>query len=223
MQQHADRHGTERETALESELESGLDQVALDEAELASAQGEQGVRLVVMGVSGCGKSHIGQQLAARLSGASFIDGDDYHGEANVAKMAQGTPLNDDDRHDWLARLVELIAQARREKRSLVLACSSLKRRYRDQLRAGDEALGFVFLDGSRALLLERLEARTDHFFKGEAMLDDQLATLEVPGGDEQRIHAVNIDATPSRLVEEVCQRLMDERVRSGASGDVTPA
>ena len=175
-------------------------------SEALAAQG--GVRLVAMGVSGCGKSHVGQQLAACL-GAQFIDGDDYHGEANVAKMARGIPLDDDDRHGWLARLAELIEDARRDGRSLVLACSSLKRRYRDQLRGGDPALGFVFLEGTRELLLERLEARTDHFFKGADMLDNQLATLEVPGDDEGRIHTLDISATPQALVESVCQQIVD--------------
>lgn len=168
----------------------------------------EGVRLIVMGVSGCGKSHIGQQLAAQLE-AEFIDGDDYHGEENVAKMARGIPLDDDDRHGWLARLAELIEDARGEKRSLVLACSSLKRRYRDQLRGGDDALGFVFLDGSRELLLERLEARQDHFFRGASMLDSQLATLEAPNGEEERLYQVDISASPDELVVQ-----LDARIRA---------
>ncbi|MHC9037286.1 gluconokinase [Cobetia marina] len=196
-----------------SSTASAQGSVALDDESVTLPEG--GVRLVVMGVSGCGKSHVGQALAACL-GAQFIDGDDYHGEANVAKMARGIPLNDEDRHGWLTRLAELIDEARREGRSLVLACSSLKRRYRDQLRGGDAALGFVFLEGTRELLLERLEARTDHFFKGAAMLDDQLATLEVPERETERVYTLDISATPQALVEQVCQQLTAQHASSKA-------
>ena len=96
-------------------------------------------RILVMGVSGSGKSHIGQQLAASME-ATFIDGDDHHSPANVAKMASGTPLNDDDRRDWLATLAGLFAEYKARGESVVIACSGLKRRYRDRLREGDSAL-----------------------------------------------------------------------------------
>lgn len=102
-------------------------------------------RILVMGVSGAGKSHIGQQLAAAL-GAPFIDGDDHHSPANVAKMASGKPLNDDDRREWLDTLADLFADYHRQDRSVVIACSGLKKRYRDRLRAGDSGLRILYLE-----------------------------------------------------------------------------
>lgn len=140
-------------------------------------------RILVMGVSGSGKSHIGQQLADTL-GSIFIDGDDHHSPANVAKMASGTPLNDDDRSEWLDTLAALFAQYRARDESLVIACSGLKKRYRDRLRQGDPALNILYLEGSRELLLERLGTRAGHFFKGDTMLASQLADLEPPSEEE---------------------------------------
>ncbi|GAB2802665.1 gluconokinase [Halomonas shantousis] len=161
------------------------------------ASGDTSRRIIAMGVSGCGKSTIGAALAARLGGV-FIDGDQYHAPESVAKMSRGEPLDDEDRAGWLMRLAELIAEYRLRDETVIIACSSLKRRYRDLLRQGDEALCFVHLTGSRELLLSRLQTRTDHFFQGEAMLDNQLATLETPGHDEAV--AVDIDASLEAVV-----------------------
>ncbi|MBR9925283.1 MAG: gluconokinase [Gammaproteobacteria bacterium] len=155
-------------------------------------------RILVMGVSGSGKSHIGQQLAAKL-GATFIDGDDHHSPANVAKMASGTPLNDNDRRDWLATLAELFADHKACNASVVIACSGLKKRYRDRLREGDPALHVLYLEGSHALLRERLATRAGHFFKGDNMLASQLADLEPPSSDEAV--TVSIALSPSEIVE----------------------
>ncbi|QPI65119.1 gluconokinase [Vreelandella venusta] len=155
-------------------------------------------RILVMGVSGSGKSHIGQQLAAKL-GATFIDGDDHHSPANVAKMASGTPLNDNDRRDWLATLAELFAAHKARNTSVVIACSGLKKRYRDRLREGDPALHVLYLEGSHALLRERLATRAGHFFKGDNMLASQLADLEPPSSDEAV--TVSIALSPSEIVE----------------------
>ncbi|MGV2930680.1 gluconokinase [Vreelandella venusta] len=155
-------------------------------------------RILVMGVSGSGKSHIGQQLAAKL-GATFIDGDDHHSPANVAKMASGTPLNDNDRRDWLATLAELFAAHKARNASVVIACSGLKKRYRDRLREGDPALHVLYLEGSHALLRERLATRAGHFFKGDNMLASQLADLEPPSSDEAV--TVSIALSPSEIVE----------------------
>ncbi|MGM0832938.1 MAG: gluconokinase [Pseudomonadota bacterium] len=155
-------------------------------------------RILVMGVSGSGKSHIGQQLAAEL-GATFIDGDDHHSPANVAKMASGTPLNDDDRRDWLATLADLFAAYKARNESVVIACSGLKKRYRDRLREGDPALSVLYLEGSHALLRQRLETRPGHFFKGDNMLASQLADLEPPSSDEAV--SVSIALSPREIVE----------------------
>ncbi|WP_251977879.1 gluconokinase [Salinicola avicenniae] len=149
---------------------------------------KSGRRIVVMGVSSCGKTEVGKRLAQALGGR-FLDGDDFHSAESVAKMSRGEPLNDEDRAGWLTRLAGFLSESRAQGETLVIGCSALKRRYRDTLRKGDPALAFVYLSGARELLLKRIEARQDHFFKGEAMLDSQLATLEVPGDDE----AVTVD------------------------------
>ncbi len=156
------------------------------------------VRIVVMGVSGSGKSCIGECLAERL-GVVYIDGDDYHSPANIAKMASGIPLDDDDRREWLETLAEHIAAYRRRDVSLVLACSALKRRYRDLLQRGDPALRFLYLEGRREQLMQRLTEREAHFFRGETMLDSQLRDLEVPG--ENEAVKLNIADAPEAIVE----------------------
>jgi gluconokinase len=162
-------------------------------------------RILVMGVSGSGKSHIGRQLAHTV-GATFIDGDDYHSPANVAKMASGTPLNDDDRSEWLGTLAALIADYRARDASLVIACSGLKKRYRDRLRQGDSGLQILYLEGTQALLLQRLETRAGHFFKGDTMLASQLADLEPP--DENEAVNVSIALSPVQIVDQFAATLL---------------
>ncbi|MFG6159928.1 gluconokinase [Halomonas sp. 1390] len=157
-----------------------------------------------MGVSGSGKSHIGRQVAAAID-ATFIDADDHHSADNIAKMARGEPLNDDDRAAWLQTLSHLYRRYRSEGRSLVIGCSALKRHYRDLLRQGAPDLDILYLHGSRRLLLERLDARDDHFFAGAHMLDNQLATLEVP--DETEAFHCNIRSTPREIVETFATNL----------------
>lgn len=161
-------------------------------------------RILVMGVSGSGKSHIGSQLAATI-GATFIDGDDYHSPANVAKMASGTPLNDDDRSEWLDTLAVLFAEYQARDASLVIACSGLKKRYRDRLREGVPALHILYLEGTQELLLERLETRAGHFFKGDTMLASQLADLEPPG--EEEAFTTSIDLSPKEIVRQFAATL----------------
>ncbi|MBB3189849.1 gluconokinase [Halomonas cerina] len=155
--------------------------------------------ILVMGVSGSGKSHIGRRLAETLD-ATFIDADDHHSPANIAKMARGEPLNDEDRATWLATLSGFYRDYRAQGQPLVIGCSALKRRYRDILRQGAPDLAILYLDGSRGVLLERLDTRGDHFFAGADMLDNQLATLEPPGDDE----AIRLDIrkSPQDIVDE---------------------
>ncbi|MEM6332498.1 MAG: gluconokinase [Planctomycetota bacterium] len=152
----------------------------------ASREGSAGpVRaVVVMGVSGSGKSLIGRMVAERLGG-DFEDGDDHHPAANVAKMAAGRALTDADRGPWLAVLRGLIEQRLDDGAlpPLVLACSALKGGYRGELAKPGEAVWFVFLEVERGTLERRLAARAGHFFDPK-LLDDQLATLEVPGEGE---------------------------------------
>lgn len=160
--------------------------------------------VVVMGVSGCGKSTFGRLLAERLS-ATFIDADDFHSPANVARMQAGIPLTDADRAPWLAALSARLAAAQAAGEQVVLACSALKRAYRDKLREGAPALALVHLTGSPALLAERLNARREHYMS-PALLASQLATLEAPGVDERAI-TLDVAHSPKLLIDEVVERL----------------
>ncbi|GAB4262903.1 MAG: gluconokinase [Candidatus Promineifilaceae bacterium] len=143
---------------------------------------------VVMGVSGCGKTTVGMALAEKL-GCPFYDGDDFHPPENVAKMASGRPLNDADRFPWLARLHDLLAEHVARGETAVLACSALKKKYRDQLRVGEQ-VQFIFLDGSFDLIWQRMKKRENHYMKAD-MLQSQFDTLEPPGAEEARIINVN--------------------------------
>ena len=133
--------------------------------------------LVVMGVSGCGKSSAGVAIAAQL-GWQLVEGDSYHAPENVAKMNAGTPLTDADREGWLQRLAAVLAGAQ-PGHGVVLTCSALKRKYRDQLRAAQPRLGFVFLDLDYATALQRVQTRAGHFFSPE-LVANQFAVLEDP-------------------------------------------
>lgn len=145
--------------------------------------------VVVMGVSGSGKTTVGRALAARL-GCPFFDGDDFHPPENIEKMANGIPLTDADRAPWLARLQTLLHANRAG--GVVLACSALKRRYRDQLREGNAGLQFVYLAGDFETIWGRMRARKAHYMKAE-MLQSQFAALEPPGPDE----AIQVDSAQS--------------------------
>lgn len=153
-----------------------------------------------MGVSGCGKSSVGLQLAGALQ-VPFLEGDTYHSYANVAKMTAGVPLTDADRADWLMALHKEIRDARLKQNGLVLSCSSLKRRYRDLLRSADPELRFVHLAGPRELIAERMAARKDHYMPA-TLLDSQLATLEPLQDDEAGI-VLDIAQAPTLLVQQV--------------------
>ena len=157
-----------------------------------------------MGVSGCGKSRVGRLLAERI-GAKFIDADDYHSPASVAKMSRGEPLTDADRADWLAALAELFREHRERGVSVVIGCSALKHRYREVLRGGAHALRIIYLHGDRELLLSRLNTRHDHFFRGDVLLDNQLRTLEQPTDDEAL--RIDISEAPDEIVEQAAQHL----------------
>jgi len=131
------------------------------------------MKLVVMGVSGCGKSSVGELLAQKI-GAVFIDGDDLHPASNKEKMSSGIPLNDDDRWPWL----EAVGTTLENTENIVVACSALKKIYRDRILAQAPATRFIHLHGSKELLLSRLGNRTSHFMPS-TLLDSQLQTLEM--------------------------------------------
>ena len=148
--------------------------------------------VVVMGVCGCGKSALGERLARAL-GATFIEGDAFHSPANLQRMAAGIALTDADRQGWLEALAEELAQARAEGRSVVLACSALKRRYRDLLRQGAPDLRVVHLSGDHGLLAARMAARQGHYMP-PSLLASQLAALEAPQGDGDE-QSITLDAS----------------------------
>ena len=141
------------------------------------------LRIVVMGVSGCGKSTVGRLLANEL-GLDYLEGDDLHPPENVALMAAGVALSDADRQGWLQTLAQRLADARAQGCGLVLSCSALKRSYRDILRTGAPDVCFVHLHGTRELLAARMRDRPGHYMP-PSLLDSQLATLELPDADEQ--------------------------------------
>ena len=159
---------------------------------------------VVMGVAASGKSTIGARLARALD-VPFIDGDDLHPAANVERMAAGIPLTDEDRRPWLHAIAARLRDAKRVGQGLVVACSALRRTYRDLLRtAGDAAVRFVYLKGNRTLLAERMTQRRGHYMPA-ALLDSQLAALEEPAPDEGA-WVCDIGATPDAIVAELVAR-----------------
>jgi gluconokinase len=158
---------------------------------------------VVMGVAGSGKTLIGAALARALN-VEFVEGDDFHPVANVERMASGISLTDDDRAGWLAALARQIRRAKQRGVGLVVACSALRRSYRDVLRGGAGDLQFVFLEGDPGLIAERLLNRTGHYMP-PSLLASQLTTLEQPAADEGA-WVCDITKSPEELVAELVAR-----------------
>lgn len=164
-----------------------------------------GTAIVVMGVSGSGKSSIADLLARRL-GYRFIEGDRLHPQHNIDKMEQGVPLTDEDRWPWLDLIGSQLATAREQGLSTVVTCSALKRTYRDRLRGAVGAgLCFLYLKGDEALLVQRMQARTGHFMP-VSLLHSQLATLESPEG-EPDVVTVGINAPVASIVDDALSKL----------------
>jgi len=166
----------------------------------SSGSPQNAIRWVVMGVSGCGKSTVGQALAT-AQGVGFVEGDQFHPAANVAKMSAGQALTDDDRADWLLALQAKVGEARDAGVGLVMSCSSLKRRYRDVLRVADPALRFAHLSGARQLIADRMQARVGHYMP-PSLLDSQFRDLQPLQADEAGI-TLTITAPPAQLVEQI--------------------
>lgn len=157
--------------------------------------GGEPLALVIMGVSGSGKTSVGRLLAKRL-GYEFLDADDFHSEQNVAKMASGQPLTDADRAPWLEAIRDAMSERLRRGEGVVMACSALRQRYRDVLRQAGDGVRFVYLKADKGLIANRLATRSRHFF-APALLDSQFATLEEPDAAVERDVRV-VDATLPR-------------------------
>ena len=161
--------------------------------------------IIVMGVSGSGKSTVGERIAEAAS-AAFIDGDDLHPPANIAKMSRGEALNDEDRAPWLKQIAATAEQHVTAGKTVVIVCSALKKQYRDIFRAHISRVSFVFLDGRFELIKRRMEARQAHFMKAE-MLVSQFNTLERPAADEQDVYTVDIELPIEELVADIQRHL----------------
>jgi gluconokinase len=175
--------------------------------------------IVVMGVSGSGKSTVAEGLRDRL-GWEFAEGDDFHPPENVAKMRSGTPLNDDDRWPWLRRLADWIGEHERAGRNVLLTSSALKRSYRDLLSDGHPSVFFAHVTADPALIRERMERRKGHYMPA-SLLDSQLATLE-PLQDDEPGARISGAAPPDDVVTEVLATLNRERGLRLPEREATP-
>ena len=172
--------------------------------------------LVVMGVSGSGKTTIAALLAGRL-GWTFEDGDWFHPPENVAKMAAGTPLTDKDRWPWLHAIADWADATRKDGRHGVVACSALKREYRAAIvGANGDAVRIVYLNGEREVIASRMARRQGHFMPA-ALLDSQFETLEPPGDDEHPI-TVSVEPHPREIVESIVAALESDLGRPVPEG-----
>ena len=163
---------------------------------MQEAINEQTRVVVLMGVTGSGKTTIGRLLSQEL-GWKYYDADDFHPSANVEKMSSGIPLNDDDRKPWLETLRDLISQCLERGENAVLACSALKESYREFLVL-NEGVRLIYLKGNRELIKERIAARRGHYMN-PALLDSQLATLEEPKGG----YKLDISLSPDEIVKTI--------------------
>jgi gluconokinase len=186
------------------------------------------VVVVVMGVSGCGKTTVSALLSAAL-GCQFQEGDDLHSAENVKKMHGGTPLTDDDRMPWLRKIAEKIDSWRGRGESGVLTCSALKRSYRDIIIGGRPDVTLVYLRGSYDLIRRRMAARHEHFMP-VALLDSQFAALQEPTPDEHPI-IVDVGSRPAEVATEIVRQLEERHAndsgiespsRPAASGETNP-
>ncbi len=181
--------------------------------------GKMPCALVVMGVSGSGKSTIADELADRL-GWTFEDGDRFHPASNVAKMSAGHPLSDEDRWPWLQAIADEIDRVGAAGEYAVIACSALKRAYRDILVHGRNDVRIIYLEGTQELIAERLAQRKAHFMP-PGLLASQFKTLEPPGSEENPI-TVSIDASVDAIVNDIIRQLGLSLAERGAHAKDRP-
>lgn len=158
----------------------------------------KGKSFILMGVSSTGKTSVGTEVAHRL-GIKLIDGDDLHPRANIIKMGQGQPLNDEDRAPWLERIRDAAFSLEQKSEVGIIICSALKKKYRDLIREGNENVKFIFLHGDFDLVLTRMKQRKGHYMKTD-MLKSQFDTLEVPQYDEKDIISIDINDSFDNVV-----------------------
>ncbi len=164
----------------------------------------QRLTVIVMGVAGSGKSTIGKMIADKL-GVTFIDGDTLHPVENVEKMSNGIPLGDEERKPWLNQVRDAASKSASQNQSIVIACSALKKKYRDRIRTGNPGLRFLFLHGRQALILQRIQERSGHFMR-EEMLASQFMDLEKPNGEADVI-TIDIEQSIEEVVESALLQL----------------
>lgn len=172
--------------------------------------------LVMMGVSGCGKTTVGSQLARALA-LPFIEGDALHSASSIEKMRRGEPLDDADRAPWLAAIARELADEARYPAGLVVACSALKRAYRDTLRAAATGVRFVFLDARRSVIERRVAARRSHFMP-RSLVASQFETLERPTAAEPDVITLHAGPSPAAIVDALLGKLSAARAASEGSG-----
>ena len=172
---------------------------------MSHKQENMGKSFILMGVSSTGKTSVGTEVAHRL-GIKLIDGDDLHPRANIIKMREGHPLNDEDRAPWLERIRDAAFSLERKSEVGIIICSALKKKYRDLIREGNGNVKFLFLEGTFELVLERMKQRKGHYMKTD-MLKSQFETLEVPGQDESDVIHVDISGSFEQVVERCVEAL----------------
>lgn len=163
-----------------------------------------GKSIILMGVSSTGKTTVGTEVAKRL-GMKLIDGDDLHPKANIIKMSQGNPLNDEDRAPWLERIRDAAFSLEQKNEVGIIICSALKKKYRDLIREGNNVI-FLFLHGPFELVLARMKKRKGHYMKTE-MLRSQFDTLEIPQADEKDVFPISIEGSFEQVVERCVKAL----------------
>lgn len=156
--------------------------------------------IVVMGVSGSGKTTVGEMLASEIK-AKFIDGDDLHPKANILKMANGEALDDDDREPWLERIRDALFSLQNKNERGVIACSALKKKYREKIREGNEHIRFIYLEGTMETIVSRISQRNGHFMKTN-LVSSQFEALEPPV-DELDVITINIDQDIYDIIKQV--------------------